>query len=264
MPMIKMLCAKVDWQPSMEFLMNEQIYLPLLATLGASLALIGFQAINNFEKAQKQKIYAINYMLDVAFRILSSTLIIKNHTIVPHIEATKRIIKGDSKLLEEMLLTDEFDILKANPMDFSHLPNEFKVLVGYDDIELVQMFDTFLYVTGIDENRLNLIEFVKSNLKSVNGFLSKEIKEREDILNTYWDILESLDHEQRRTLVFVREMLLPSLNHYIKGYRFLLFRTSTAKKKISNIISLIEQNIDSFSEDGYMEKVRHGGIQSAL
>lgn len=248
----------------MEFLMNEKIYLPLLATLGASLAVIGFQAINRYEKEQKQKIYAINYMLDVAFRILSSTLVIKNHTIAPHIEATKRIIKGDSELLKEMLLTDEFDILKAGPMDFSHLPNEFKVLVGYDDIELVQMFDTFLYVSGIDENRLHLIEFVKSNLKSAKNFLSKEMQEREDILNTYWDILESLAHEQRRVLVFVRDMLLPSLCHYMKGYQFLLFRTSPAKKKISNIVSLIEENVDSFPEEGYMEKVRHGGIQGAL
>lgn len=244
--------------------MNEKIYLPLLATLGASLAVIGFQAINRYEKEQKQKIYAINYMLDVAFRILSSTLVIKNHTIVPHIEATKRIIKGDSELLKKMLLTDEFDILKAGPMDFSHLPNEFKVLVGYDDIELVQMFDTFLYVTSIDENRLHLIEFVKSNLKSANNFLSKETQEREDILNTYWDILESLDHEQRRVLVFVRDILLPSLCHYVGGYQFLIFRTSPAKKKISTIVSLIEENIDSFPEEGYMEKVRHGGIQGAL
>jgi len=248
----------------MEFLMNEKIYLPLLATLGASLAVIGFQAINRYVNEQKQKIYAINYMLDVAYRILSSTLVIKNHTIVPHIEATKRIIKGDSKLLEEMLLTDEFDILKAGPMDFSHLPNEFKVLVGYDDIELVQMFDTFLYVSGVDENRVHLIEFVKSNLKSVNDFHSKEKQEREDILNTYWDILESLDHEHRRVLVFVRDMLLPSLSHYMKGYQFLLFRTSPAKKKVSIIVSLIEKNIDSFPEEGYMEKVRHGGIQSVL
>ena len=244
--------------------MNEKIYLPLLATLGASLAIIGFQAINRYEKEQKQRVYAVNYMLDVAYRILSSTLVIKNHTIVPHIEATKRIIKGDSELLEQMLLTDEFDILKASPMEFSHLPNEFKVLVGYDDIELVQMFDTFLYVSGADENRLHLLEFVKSNLKQVNDYLSKSEEEREDILSTYWDILESLDHEQRRVLVFVRDMLLPSLNHYINGYQFLLFRTSVAKNKISSIVSLVKENMDSFPEEGYMEKVRHGGIQGAL
>lgn len=244
--------------------MNEKIYLPLLATLGASLAVIGFQAINRYVKEQKQKIYALNYMLDVAFRVLSSTLVIKNHTIVPHIEATKRIIKGDSELLEKMLLTDEFDILKARPMDFSHLPNEFKVLVGYDQIELVQMFDTFLYVSSVDDNRLHLIEFVKSNLKSVNDFLSRQSQEREDILNTYWNILESLDHEHSRILFFVRDMLLPSIRGYMQGYQFLLFRTSSAKKKISTIVSLIEENIDTFPKEGYMEKVRNGGIQGAL
>lgn len=244
--------------------MNEKLYLPLLATLGASLAIIGFQAINRYVKEQKQRVYAVNYMLDVAFRILSSTLVIKDHTIVPHIEATKRIIKGDSELQEQMLLSDEFDILKASPMNFSHLPNEFKVLVGYDDIELVQMFDTFLYVSGADENRIHLIEFVKSNLKKVNDFLSKDKEEREDILNTYWDILESLDHEQRRVLVFVRDMLLPSLSIYISGHQFFLFRTSIAQNRISSIVTLIDSNHDSFPEEGYMEKVRHGGIQGAL
>lgn len=145
--------------------MNEQIHLSLFATIGASLALIGFQAINNFEKEQKQKIYAINYILDVAFRILSSTLIIKNHTTAPHIESTKRIIKRDSKLLEDILVTDKFDTLKAKPMDFSHLTNEFKILVGYDYIEFVQIFNTFLYINGIDKNKLDLIEFIKSNLR---------------------------------------------------------------------------------------------------
>ena len=35
--------------------MNEKLYLPLLATLGASFAIIGFQAINRYEKEQKQQ-----------------------------------------------------------------------------------------------------------------------------------------------------------------------------------------------------------------
>ena len=59
-------------------------------------------------------------------------------------------------------------------------------------------------------------------------------------------------------------MLVPSLNSYIKGNQFIIFRTSTAKNKISSITSLIESNPDSFPEEGYMEEVRKGGIQSAL
>jgi hypothetical protein len=248
----------------MEFLMNEKLYLPFLATLGASLAVIGFQAINRYEKEQKQKIYVVNYMLDVALRVLSSTLIIKNHTIVPHIEATKRILEGELDLLETMLLTDEFDILKAQPMDFSHLPNEYKVLVGYDDIELVQMFDMFLYISSADENRIDLLDFVKSHLKKVGEFKSRIDEEKEDILNTYWDLLESLDHESRRVLVFVCDILLPRLERYVKGNQFIIFRTSIAKNKISSINSVIESNLDSFPEKGYMEEVRKGGIQGAL
>ena len=248
----------------MEFLTNENLYLPLLTTLGASLAVIAFQAINLYEKEKKQRIYTVNYMLDVAFKIMSSTLVVKNHTILPHIEATKRILKGDSELLNQMLLTDEFDILKARPMLFKHLPNEFKVLVGYDNIELVQTFDTLLYIYGTDENREHLLEFVRSNLKKANKLLSEGKEEQQDILNTYWDILESLDHESSRVLLFVRDILLPNLTSYISGYQFFLFRTSVAKNRIATITSLIESNQDSFPEESYMEKIKHGGIQRAL
>lgn len=248
----------------MESIFLEKLYLPMLATVGAALAVIGFQALNRYEKEQKQKVYVINYMMDVAYRLLASTLIIKNHTIVPHIEATKKILEGDTELLETMLLTDEFDILKAQPMNYSHLPNEYKVLVGYDDIELIQMFDTFLYVSEADENRSHLLDFVKSHLKKFCEFKSKSPEEQEDILNTYCDILENLDHESSRVLFFVRETLLPKLNKYIKEFQFILFRTSKVKEKANLIASLIENNPDSFPDEGYMEKVRYGGIQSAL
>lgn len=248
----------------MGFLKNENLILPFLATLGASLAVIGFQAINRYVKERKQRIYTVNYMLDVTYRILSSEIIVKKHTIIPHIEATKRIMKGDVDLLKKTLLTDEFDILKAKAMSFSHLPPEYKLLVGYDNIEIVQMFDTFLYLYEQDENRKHLNTFVKENLKSMSGFLAKDDGERNDILNTYWDLLNSIDHETNRTLVFIRDIILPKLTGYVKGIQFLFFRTSKAKKIIEAIDSAIEKNCEILPDREYMEKVRYGGIQGEL
>lgn len=248
----------------MEFLSNENLLLPFLATLGASLAVIGMQVMARYVKEQKQRVYSANYMLDVAFRVLSSTIIIKKHTIIPHIEATKRIMKGDDELLEKTLLSDEFDILKAKAMSYSHLPNEYKLLVGYDDIELVQIFDTLIYSYELDDNRVHLIEFVKHNLKSMDGFLSKEENIQHDILNTYWDILESLNHEANRIMVFVRDIVSPRLSKYVNGSQFILFRTSGATEKVKLINSMIENDKELFPDPGYMEKVRHGGIQGEL
>lgn len=248
----------------MELLSDEKFYIPLLATLGASLAVIGIQALSRYEKEQKQRIYTVSYMLDVSFRVLSSTLTVKIHTIIPHIEATKRIYEGDKELLNKTLLSDEFDILKAKPANFSHLTDEYKLLVGYDDIEIVQIFDTLLYLYECDENRKHLNEFVKDNLKSMDGFLSKNEKERDDVLNTYYDLLGSLDHESNRIIMFISEIALPKLEAYIKENKFLLFRTSKAKKIAGRIKSVLKDNDEFLPESGYMNKVRYGGIQGEL
>ncbi|MEW8338598.1 MAG: hypothetical protein AB2708_02035 [Candidatus Thiodiazotropha taylori] len=203
-------------------------------------------------------------MLDVAYRILASTSTVKQKTISPHIEATKRIMKGDDELLEKTLLADEFDILKAKGMIFSHLPNEYKLHIGYDDIELVQMFDALVYLYEEDENRKHLNEFVKGNLKSMNGFLSMAPEKQHDVLNTYWDILSSLDHETNRVMFFVRDVVLPRLNTYTKEFQFALFRTGKVKKKIGAISALIEEYKELLPDPDYMENVRTGGIQREL
>ncbi|PCH49259.1 MAG: hypothetical protein COC22_06975 [Flavobacteriaceae bacterium] len=248
----------------MEFLSDEKFYIPLLATLGASLAVIGIQALSRYEKEQKQRVYTASYMLDVSFRVLSSILTVKVHTILPHIEATKRIYGGDEDLLNKTLLSDEFDILKAKPASFSHLPDEYKFLVGYDDIEIIQIFSTLLYLYECDENRRHLNEFVKDNLKSMSGFLSKSEEEKEDILNTYYDLLGSLDHESNRIIVFVSEVVLPKLEAYIREKQFLLFKTSSAKRRIKNIKLVLNENSEYLPESGYMNKVKYGGIQGEL
>ncbi len=248
----------------MEFLLQDKVLIPFLATVGASFAVLAVQALARYEKEQKQRVYVATYMLDVAYRILASTLVVKQHTIIPHIEATKQIMKGDEDLLEKMLLSDEFDILNAKSMNYSHLSNDHKSLVGYDDIELVQVFDTLVYLYESDENRLHLTDFVKGNLKSMGHFLSMSNEKRNDVLNTYWDILDSLEHESNRVMLFVRDAVLPRLKSYVHGWQFLFFRTSSAKHAIELIEKSVNANREMIPDSDYMEKVKNGGIQRAL
>ncbi len=248
----------------MELLFDDKFLIPLLATLGASLAVIGMQAISNYVKDKKQKIYTATYMLDVSYRLFHSVLIVKIHTIEPHIEATKRIIGGDEDLLSKTFLSDEFDILKSGSISFSHLPNEYKLLVGYDDIEIIQMFHTLLYLYETDENRKHLNEFVKNNLKSTHDFLSKNREQQLDVLYTYFDLLNTLDHESNRVIVFVSGVALPKLENYINSRQFMFFSTSRAKENVNKIKDLLVENKGSIPEPDYMEKVREGGIQGEL
>ena len=114
-------------------------------------------------------------MVDVLYKLVQSELIIQKHTIGPHIEATKRILSGDHELLELTLDTDEFDILAAGPLTVIKLPDDHKLLVGYDNIQILQAFDALLYLHADDTGRLALRAFVAGNLKSKKQFL--ELKE---------------------------------------------------------------------------------------
>jgi len=144
----------------------SQLWLPFLATAGASLTVLAIESINRYAKEQRQRIYATGFMADALYRLVHSELIIQKHTIAPHIEATKRMLSGDRELLERTLDTDEFDILAAGPMSFIDLVADHKLLVGYDDIQLVQAFDALLYLHANDSNRMALRSFVAENLKS--------------------------------------------------------------------------------------------------
>lgn len=145
----------------MSFFTDEKFLIPFLATVGASCTIILLQVLSRYIKEQRQKIYASSYVADVCFRVVQSELILLKHTINPHIEAMKKIFSGDQALLEKMFVSDEFDILKSPPMKFEHLSEEYKLLIGYDDIKLVQMIDTLNYMISIEYNQSDLNNIVK-------------------------------------------------------------------------------------------------------
>ena len=248
----------------LDFFLNEKFIIPLLATLGASSTIILMQFYARRVKETKQKIYAVNYICDVVHRVLFSEFILLRHTIKPHIELMERITEGDHELLTKTFLSDEFDILKAHSQSFSHLPNEFSLQLGYDDINLVQIFETLLYLNGLEINRKNLNEFVKNNLKSMDNFVAKTGKEQQSILYTYYDYLTSLEHESNRIVTFILRALSPAMKKYIGSYSFWLYSTKNAKDIINKTLLLAKDNKDLIPDKDYMEKVKNGGIKGEL
>jgi len=248
----------------MELTLIDKLLLPFMATLGASLTVILVQFISRRVKETKQKIYAANYICDVSLRIIGSEFILLRHTIQPHIEATERIGNGDEELLKKTFLADEFDILTAGSPDYSHLPNEFTLQLGYDDIELVQKFEMLLYLHKNEANRLSLNAFVKENLKSMESFLSKPEEKRSDILFTYYDYLHSLQHESNRIIFFIWSVIVPAMKNYLSSYQFWLYRTSQAKSILERIEGQVADNEDLMPPADFLEQVRTGGIQNEL
>jgi|CXWL01.1.fsa_nt_gi hypothetical protein len=244
--------------------LTSQLWLPFVATAGASLTVLAIQSLNQFRKEHRQRIYAVGYMADVLYRGVQSELIIQKHTVDPHIEAIKRMLSGDRALIELTLDTDEFDILSAGPMSFVQLPENYKLLVGYDDIHIIQAFDALLYLHSNDTTRLALRSFVAENLKSKKKFLELGIEHQQDILNTYWDYLRGLEHEGKRLAAFAFYIFSPMLRAYAGSWKFKLFATKPIFQTLDRIASLQEEYKELVPSQEFFKQSRDGGIQGAL
>lgn len=242
----------------------SQLWLPFLATIGASITVLAIQSLNRYIREQRKKIYGATYMADVLYRLLQAELIVQKHTICPHIEATKRMLAGDRTLLELALDTDEFDILSAGPAQFVQLPEEHKLLIGFEKLDIVQAFDTLLYLHATDSNRSTIRTFVTDRLKSKKTFLKQDLDEQHDILNTYWDILLELEHEGKRFIAFGVYVLSPMLREYSDSVRFKFGTTKAISEKLDNISSLQSEYKEFVPSDDFLHTLQGGGIQNAL
>lgn len=247
-----------------DFILNPKFLIPFLSTAGASLTIIILQSIHRVDNDTKKKLYTVAYMTDVGFRLLQSSLIIRKNTIIPHIEAAKKMMAGDRDLLKKTFLADEFDILTDSAIDFSNIPEEYKVLIGYDDIQLLQAFETILYLNRIDKTRKSLNEFVKLNLKSELSFENKSQDEQIDILSTYWDYLDKLDHEKNRTIAFILHIFLPRVRQYINRMRFLLYSKKNITTQLDGAAELHNKYRSIIPEPSFFEKSVSGGIQKIM
>jgi len=246
------------------FILDPKFLIPFLSTAGASLTIIILQSIHRIDADRKKKLYTVAYMTDVGLRLLQSSLILKKNTIIPHIEATEKIISGNRDLLKKTFLADEFDILTDGSIGFNNIPEEHKVLVGYDDIHLLQAFETLLYLISIDTTRNNLNDFVKHNLKSELSFGNKSQNEQVDILSIYWDYLGKMDHKEDRLIAFILHIFLPRVRQYIRRISFLLYskKNITAQLESAEIMHSKFKSIIPGSD--FFEKSVSGGIQRII
>ena len=248
----------------MEFLLNPKFLIPFLSTAGASLTIIILQSIHKIDVERKKKLYAVSYMTGVCLRLLQASLIIKNNTIIPHIKAAKQMMSGDKDLLKNTFLADEFDILTDDSFNFSNLPDDFKVLIGYDDIDFLQSFETILYLYKIDNTKNGFNEFVKSNLKRELVFNNKNQDEQFDILSTYWDYLDRLSHEEDRLIAFILHIFLPRLQQYINRIGFLLYSKKNIKNQIDKAKYFSNEYQNIIPNSNFFHESISGGIQRII
>jgi len=247
-----------------DFLSNPNFLLPFLSTVGASLTIIILHSIYRFTNDRKKKLYTVAHMVNVSFQLLQTNLILKKNTILPHIEVAKRMIAGDQDLLNKTFLADEFDILTDMTIEFYDLPEEYKVLVGHDNIQLLQSFEAILYLNKNDKTQNSLNEFVKQNLKSEHSFINRNQDEKVDILKTYCDYLDKIDHETNRIIAFVLYMFVPSVRQYIKKKYFLFCSKENITTLLNRTTDLYERFRGIIPEPDFFEKSINGGIQKIM
>lgn len=248
----------------MAFFTDEKFLIPFLSTLGAALTVIMLQFIHRYINDRKKKIYAIGYIVHDCFGLLRSNLILKKHTIIPHIVAIKKIMDGDEELLNIMFSADEFDILTEKPIDIDHLPEEYKILLGNDDISLVKSYEGLHYLNKCTTNGEVFNDFVKNNLKSELLFRRQSQDKQLDILNIYWNYLDKIKHQTDRDISFILQIILPSIKKYIKRKQFLLFSTKDIKSLTNKVEDSLIDFQDILPEKDYLSKAVNGGIQKAL
>ena len=249
----------------MDFFFKDNFLIPFLSTAVASFTILLLQFLNTYRANERKKIFAITYMADVCCRILISDLFLKKNTVIPHVEMSKRILKGDKNLLQTTFLADEFDVLTDEKFDYNLLADEYKELLGNEDINLVQCFEFLIYNTKNEATRRSFNNFVKENLKSQHEFLGKLQDKQGDILNIYWDYLDKLKHEMDREIFTIIDLFLPMLDDYIKKKRYIFFSNHSIEKTFRKIETTISDFKDFLPEEGFMKKIASGGgIQNVL
>ena len=246
------------------FLKDEKFLFPFFSTLGATITVLLFQFIQRVVSEKKKKIFAISYIYDVCFRIFEVNMILKKHTILPHIEAIERVFNGEVKLLKEMFESGDFKILPDKSLYFSLLPEEYRVLLGCDNIRLIQAFEAMVYLYSQSSNSEALNNHVNDYLASETHFLSLSGPEQTEILESYLGNLNSVKHENDRAIWFVFFVMLPALNKYSKSMQFLGFNLKSIKSSQKQIALKIQEYNDLLPDQDLMNKKKESGIQSKL
>jgi hypothetical protein len=155
-------------------------------------------------------------------------------------------------------------VLTDDPINFNNIPNEYKVLIGFDNIEFLQSFETVIYLYKIEKTKNSFNDFVKSNLKSELLFNRKNKEEQIDILNTYWDYLEKLSHKEDRVIAFVLYICLKHVERYIDRYSFIFYSRKSIRGLLSKAMNLNDQYHEIIPDSDFFQQAINGGIQKII
>lgn len=248
----------------MEFLQSYEFLVPFLSTLMAALAVIFIQFVFRFIDEKKKKLYATEYIVDVLQKVLFSNCFLKAKTVLPHIRAMERVLDGEVSLLQTMFDNDDIDILTDQIEHFYGLTEEHKILIGLDDLQLLQMFEKIICLEKNDSTIRPMNKFVKNNLKSIDDFNSLDVSQQQSCLTTYLNYLQRIDHSFTRTIFMITKTAKPRAEEYEKRKEFMLF----SRKNIKSILSKIDEVIDEYKEiipkDDFTKEMSEGGIQNQI
>jgi len=137
-----------------------------------------------------------------------------------------------------MFKSDEFDILTSPGIEFNHLPQEYKLLIGFDDMKTLQAIEFLSSLIVDNTSKTNLNDFVKDNLKSELAFNSKPKKEQIDLLQIYCDYLEQINHKIDRINGYIINILVPSIKKYKKKRNFFFFQKKEINENLKELNKL--------------------------
>lgn len=248
----------------MNFYENPNFLLPFLSTLGASLTIIilGFFARLRTEK--RQKLLTINYIMDMSYRTLLETAILKKHTVKPHIIAIEKILNGDIKLLAELFKMDDFHILTEKPEVHSYLPNEYLLQVGTDNLKLMQLYNHLLVLKKEYTASDNLNVIVSNHLNDWMKFNDESDSDKTKILDMYGRKLHKVEDSLDRLMWFVLYLIVPEVKIYTDSIISMPYMKNDIRKKLNDINKITEDYSDMIPPSNLMKEIKYSGIQSKL
>lgn len=237
---------------------------PFLSTFMASVTVLIIEHMRKAGAERKDKLYAVCYVLSLARKELFSCLMLNTRTIAPHIAAVRRAINGDVAILNTMFEKNDVDIMKVPPIAGVFLPEKYKSLLGEDDIELVTMHDALKYYQELDEHRKSLNVFVAKNLPNANYYSNLVEEDKLQALRGYLDLLQCIDHDQKRSAWFIIYVLCPRYEAYSKELQFLFYRKKNIRSSIEKMKEDLCRYPDAVPRDDYMQHTEMRGIQEDL
>ena len=87
---------------------------------------------------------------------------------------------------------------------------------------------------------------------------------KKDVLNTYWDYLGSIEHEESRLIASISAIVIPRMRSYARELQFLAFSTRAAKAILAKLEADQAEYADLIPGSDFFQRSKTAGIQSVL